>query len=71
MLKALVQRYVCDDLLAALQSQAEIFDSENTRLQKDVLYINWDVEVCVLTHRGSTGPAEYFPEQHTSQYGRQ
>ena len=22
-------------------------------------------------HRGSTGPAEYFPEQLTSQYGRQ
>ena len=24
-----------------------------------------------LNHRGSTGPAEYFPEQLTSQYGRQ
>ena len=30
---------------------------------------SWCMNSC--THRGSTGPAEYFPEQLTSLYGRQ
>jgi len=47
------------------QYQYQLITLENSSVNY-LLHVEWDVKPT-----GSTGPAEYFPEQLTSKYGRQ